>query len=186
MTCGDFCTQMVYEKMQISSTTITNGIDQDSFKAIPEIRVPNRVLVLSRKNYSDYEKISKICGEGVDFHVVDGLTQEELIKEYQKADIFLATGYPEGLPLPPLEAMLCGCVVVGFTGGGASEYMINGETALVAEDGGCDTASEQLKMILSNQELKERMRQRGMDKASTYTLENTKQMLKQFYEQVVF
>ncbi len=37
--------------------------------------------------------------------------------------IFLVTGFPEGCPLPPLEAMSCGCIPVGFNGLGGWDYM---------------------------------------------------------------
>ncbi len=35
---------------------------------------------------------------------------------------FLSFGYPEGCPLPPAEAMACGCVVIGYDGFGGREY----------------------------------------------------------------
>jgi glycosyltransferase involved in cell wall biosynthesis len=37
--------------------------------------------------------------------------------------LFLAAGFPEGCPLPPLEAMACGCVVVGYAGCGGYDYL---------------------------------------------------------------
>jgi hypothetical protein len=37
--------------------------------------------------------------------------------------IFLATGFPEGCPLPPLESMACGCLVAGFAGFGGFDSM---------------------------------------------------------------
>lgn len=187
ITCGDLCTRVVKEKMGVEAKTITNGIDQTKFKPSPTERVLNRVLVMSRKNYHDFETIRKICLEqlDVDFKIVDGLTQEELIKEYQKADIFLATGYPEGLALPPLEAMLCGCVVIGFTSGGALEYMIDGETALVAGDGDCESAASKLLQVLSDDKLKESIREKGNAKAKEYTLERTSNLLEQFYRQII-
>lgn len=37
--------------------------------------------------------------------------------------IFLATGFPEGFALPPLEAMASGCIVAGFAGRGGWDYM---------------------------------------------------------------
>jgi glycosyltransferase involved in cell wall biosynthesis len=182
ITCGTYCSEMVYKKMGIKATTITNGIDQDKFFDAPELRVEGRVLVLSRKNPHDLKKIINILKyKHVDFRIVDGLTQRELIKEYQQADVFLATGYPEGLPLPPLEAMNCGCVVVGFTGGGANEYMIDNVTALVAQDGDCSAAASKLLEILNNKKLKESIRSNGMEKAKTYSLDNTRQNLSNFY-----
>jgi glycosyltransferase involved in cell wall biosynthesis len=188
ITCGKFCTDSIRNKMGIESTTITNGIDQEKFCYKPEVRVPGRVLAMSRKKPDDLKLIIKLVedrGAKVDLHVVDGLTQAELIKEYQQADIFLATGYPEGLPLPPLEAMNCGCTVVGFTGGGADEYMIDNVTALVSEDGDCADAAKKLIAVLNDTSLKERIRKSGLDKARQYTLDNTKKLLHDFVKSVV-
>ena len=41
----------------------------------------------------------------------------------RRSHIFLATGFPEGCPLPPLEAMASGCLPVGFSGFGGWDYM---------------------------------------------------------------
>lgn len=186
ITCGDLCTEVIKEEMGIDATTIPNGIDQKSFTPDPKSRISGRVLVLSRKNHKDFEKIRDICSQtmNIDFRIVDGLTQQEIIKEYQKADIFLATGYPEGLSLPPLEAMLCGCAVVGFTGGGAREYMFDADTAMVADDGDCETAATKLLSVLNDSKLKDSLRQRGMAKASEYSLERTSRILSQFYNDI--
>lgn len=184
MTCGHFCSEMVNKKMGINATTITNGIDQQKFINKPEERIAGRVLAMSRKNLEDLEQITRLVQNNktdFDLKVVDGLTQDELIKEYQNADIFLVTGYPEGLPLPPLEAMNCGCVVIGFTGGGASEYMIHNKTALVSEDGDCSDAAKNLEAVLADVELKERLRAAGIIKAKSYTLLNTKEMLDELF-----
>ena len=116
--------------------------------------------------------------------IADGLSQDELIKEYQKADVFLVTGYPEGLPLPPIEAMNCGCAIVGFTGGGANEYMVDGVTALVSSDGDCIDAAKKLELLLTDIDLKERIRQAGHLKGKQYTLENTKSMIKSVFEKL--
>ncbi len=40
----------------------------------------------------------------------------------QNSLVFAAFGFTEGLGLPPLEAMACGCVVVGFDGLGGADY----------------------------------------------------------------
>lgn len=187
ITCGAYCSQMVSEKMEIKSTAITNGIDQEKFYNKPEVRIPGRVLALSRKNIDDLREIIKLVensGTKVDLVVADGLTQAELIEEYQKADIFLATGYPEGLPLPPLEAMNCGCATVGFTGGGAREYMIDNVTAMVSDDGDCIGAAKNLTALLNDPSLKERIRKHGSKKANRYTLENTKTQLGNFIKTI--
>jgi glycosyltransferase involved in cell wall biosynthesis len=185
ITCGEYCSEMVYKKMGIPATTITNGIDQDKFIENPELRVRGRVLALPRKNPQDLSQIIEtLVDNGIDFRTVDGLTESELIKEYQQADIFLSTGYPEGFSLPPLEAMSCGCAVVGFTGGGANEFMIDNVTALVAQDGDCSSAASKLLEILTNEQTKENIRSNGMKKAGMYTLDRTKQQLLEFYSSI--
>ena len=180
--CSDFLSRMLNNKMNIDSTVITNGVDQMRFFPDPSIRVPNRVLALSRKHPEHIDAIKQATKDlNYEFRIVDGLTESELIEEYQRADIFLATGYPEGFSLPPLEAMSCGCAVVGFSGGGGEEYMVNNDTALVSTDGDCIDAANQLERLLADKELKERIREAGLAKSKQYSLENTKVMLDDFF-----
>ena len=54
---------------------------------------------------------------------IEDRSQAEVARMLQTAHIFLCTGFPEGCPLPPLEALACGCVPVGFTGLGGWDYM---------------------------------------------------------------
>lgn len=183
ITCSRFCTEYVKEHMNIPVTTITNGIDLNLFTPADEKRIPNRILAMSRKNPEDLKSIIKLLKTvSYDIKIVDGLTQEQLIDEYQSADIFLATGYPEGFSLPPLEAMACGCVVVGFSGGAGSEFMLHNETALVAEDGDCQSVVGMLTALCDNPDEKEKIRKLGIAKSLEYSLENTKKDLENFYK----
>lgn len=183
--CSEYLCRMLKVKMNVDSHVITNGVDQEKFHPVPDIRIKNRVLALSRKNPGDLKSVIRASkGLGFKFHVVDGLSENELIKEYQKADIFLSTGYPEGFSLPPLEAMNCGCVVVGYTGGGGDEYMIDDNTALVAKDGAVDEVVLKLKVLIDNPRLKEFIRVNGVEMSKAYSLSNTMKMLKIFYQKV--
>ncbi len=51
------------------------------------------------------------------------MPHEEVGQVLRPCHIFLITGFPEGCPLPPLEAMASGCIPVGFTGLGGWDYM---------------------------------------------------------------
>lgn len=184
MTCGDYCTKQVSDIMKIPAATLTNGIDHKIFFPNEKARIPGRVLVLSRKNYQDFLKIRDSLDIPVDFRVIDGLTQQEIVKEYQQADIFLATGYPEGFGLPPLEAMSCGCVVVGFTGVGALEYMLHDDTALAAPDGDTSQAAAHLKRVLTNLDLKERLRMAGHAKSREYSLAMMESKVVNYFKQI--
>ncbi|WP_170920597.1 glycosyltransferase [Desulfacinum hydrothermale] len=50
------------------------------------------------------------------------IPQSEVARLLRESLIFLSFGYPEGFGLPAAEAMACGCIVVGFHGGGGREF----------------------------------------------------------------
>lgn len=53
---------------------------------------------------------------------VDGRPEPEVAEVLGRSAVFLSFGQHEGCPLPPLEAMACGCAVVGYHGRGGREY----------------------------------------------------------------
>lgn len=186
MSCSEYLTQMLQGEPAEKVEVVNNFIDLKSFTRDDSKRVSGRVLALPRKNHQDLRRIMKILkDDNIDFRLVDGLSQKELIKEYQAADIFLATGYPEGFGLPPLEAMACGAVVVGFTGGGASAFMIDGQTALVAADGDCVDAAEKLRRVLKSSELKSELRAAGSAAAVSYSEARTRTDLSRLFEKLI-
>lgn len=105
------------------------GIDRTIFHA-PKAKPRGKVNVayMPRKNKALAEQIRAIfdhrCGgTEVNWLPIDGLDAHGVADVLRAAHIFLATGFPEGCPLPPLEAMGCGCLPVGFTGFGGWDYM---------------------------------------------------------------
>lgn len=59
----------------------------------------------------------------VEWVALEGLDQQGVAEALRSCHVFLATGFPEGCPLPPLEAMACGCLPVGCGGFGGWDYM---------------------------------------------------------------
>ncbi len=166
---------------------ISNFIDLSVFKPDDEQRIKGRLLVMPRKRPQDLKTILNTIKSGnVDIFYADNLSEAELVLEYQKSDVFLTTGYPEGFGLPPLEAMACGCVVVGFTGGGGQEFMLNEKTALVAPDGDTDTAAEQVIKALSEEDLSKSLREQGVKIANTYSSEKTAGALSNYFNGLRF
>jgi len=105
------------------------GIDLSVFR-MPDAKPGGRVRVayMPRKNKALVEQIKAIhqhrCGGSqVDWVPIDGMDANGVAETLRASHIFLVTGFPEGCPLPPLEAMACGCLPVGFTGFGGWDYM---------------------------------------------------------------
>jgi len=175
ITCGRYITNKLKNDLNIESEIIYTPIDK-MFISNKKIRKKRRIMYLARKHIDDalYVK-NKIFYEFPEYEFI-GIKnipkREDLVREYQKSNIFLSIGYPEGFPFPPIEAMSCGCLVVGYTGGGGSEFMIDNKTAFIAEDGNIYELYEKLKkaITLSNNE-SEKIRQNAIKKAKEYNYE---------------
>jgi len=57
---------------------------------------------------------------------IKNMNEDQVAKVLRRSKIFLSFSSLEGLPLPPLEAAICGNHVIGYTGEGGKEYF-NGE-----------------------------------------------------------
>ena len=53
---------------------------------------------------------------------IDKMTESEVAATLRRSKIFLAFSELEGFGLPPVEAALCGNIVIGYTGEGSKEY----------------------------------------------------------------
>ena len=62
-------------------------------------------------------------GVNYEFAPIAGLSPDGVAEALRGCHVFLATGFPEGCPLPPLEALACGCLVAGFAGFGGFDYL---------------------------------------------------------------
>ncbi|SKA98071.1 hypothetical protein SAMN02745704_02895 [Paucidesulfovibrio gracilis DSM 16080] len=105
------------------------GIDRELF-ATPAAKPegPLRIAYMPRKNKAQARQIQDIFrSRNPDAQVrwtpVEGLDAQGVARALAQAHIFLMTGFPEGCPLPPLEAMASGCLCVGFSGYGGWDYM---------------------------------------------------------------
>jgi glycosyltransferase involved in cell wall biosynthesis len=69
---------------------------------------------------------------GLDFLAIQHATEAVVAAKMKRAGYFLATSEGEWFGLPALEAMAAGCVVVSVPTIGGSEFLRDGESALVA------------------------------------------------------
>lgn len=172
LTCSEWLDGFMVSQTQLPRTVVRNCIDTSFFVPDPQAREENRVLFLTRKHgdqgFAAVDKLPPELREKIRVVASADVPRGQLLRLYQQADVFMALGYPEGFGLPPLEAMACGCAVVGYTGGGGCVHMLEGDTALVAPDGDVVTLSQCLRRVLEDRELKERLRAGGLRKAQEF------------------
>jgi hypothetical protein len=87
-----------------------------------------QICYMPRRNADDAKQVINILGlRGAlgDFKIVqiESCSEREVGEILKESLIFLSFGHPEGFSLPPAEAMASGCIVIGYHGFGAKEFM---------------------------------------------------------------
>jgi hypothetical protein len=186
LSCSNYVSGQMATRTSLPRHVVTNGIRLGLFRPAPEKRRSNSVLYLKRKPSwpMGRDAVTLLPAELQQrLHVVElpnAQSEAGMADFYQQSDIFMATGFPEGFALPPLEAMACGCAVIGFTGGGGLEHMKDGDTALVAPDGDVPALSRALRRVLEDGALREKLRCGGMAKAGEFGIERMRRELVAF------
>lgn len=119
-----------YLSYAIPSTRIFrmhNGIDARFFYCNPQKKP--LISFMSRKLQEDSIQVINILKQrhaldGFEIVAIDNATEREVSKILRDSLFFLSFSDQEGCPLPPMEAMACGCVVIGYTGYGGDEYFL--------------------------------------------------------------
>ena len=189
ITLKGYCEDYIKQYTKVPVYSVLNGIDLKLYNCKVPQKNKNSVLILYRKNMEIIDKFLKDMPQKIkDYFVFDvkykHLHTQVLIEEYKKHDIYLTLSYPEGFSLTPLEAMACGCIVGGFTGGGGSLYMKNEETALVVEDGDINGIYKILERIIDGEEIKEKLRINSLKKVKEFSLEAMEQSLLSVFDNI--
>ncbi len=106
----------------------------------PPASKPGRVIsFMPRKMRKQATQVIRMLHErgvlsGWELRPLDGLSYAEVAEQLRATAIFLSFSDREGFGLPPAEAMACGCVVVGYAGGGGLEFFLP-ETSVLIDDG---------------------------------------------------
>jgi glycosyltransferase involved in cell wall biosynthesis len=94
-----------------------------------------------------------------EFHA--NVDQSSLAALYSGCDIYLCPSWDEGLGMPSMEAMACGAALVTYDNGGARDYAMDGETALVARRRDVDDLAAKLERMATDVALRERLAAAG-------------------------
>jgi len=121
------------------------GIDSKLFYYQPQKK--KQIAFMPRKKKEDAKQVLQILGSrgalnGYEVIPIAQKSEVETARILRESEIFLCLSTYEGSPVPPLEAMACGCVTIGYHGRGGREY-VNDQYAypVEAEDirGFCST-----------------------------------------------
>jgi glycosyltransferase involved in cell wall biosynthesis len=100
------------------------------------------------------------------------------------ADAFVTASVSEVHPLVVLEAMAAGLPVVATASPGISDTVVDGQSGLLATDGGDGVLAARMLELLGDAELRERLAKGARRTAQAYALENTADLLLRRYEEL--
>jgi glycosyltransferase involved in cell wall biosynthesis len=108
--------------------------------------------------------------------------REHLPALYSAATCFLWASLYEGFGLPPLEAMACGTPVVSSNRTSMPEVL--GEAAILVDPLQPAAMAAALKLLLSSDQLRQRLRRAGLQRAARYSWQQTAQTVLEGLERV--
>ncbi len=106
---------------------ISLGIDATLFSHQP---VKKRSLAfMPRRLPEDLGQVINILRfrgvlDDVELVPIDKMSERQVAAALRESLVFLSFSSREGFGLPPAEAMACGCIAIGYAGGGGAEYLL--------------------------------------------------------------
>jgi glycosyltransferase involved in cell wall biosynthesis len=110
------------------------------------------------------------------------VAEEDLPALYTGALAFVFPSLYEGFGLPPLEAMACGTPVVASNVSSLPEVV--GDAALLVDPYNVEELAEAMYRVLTEQELHEQLRRKGLERAQLFSWEETARKTLKVYEEV--
>ena len=87
---------------------------------------------------------------------------------YNESAIFLHTSRAEAWPLPPAEAMACGCALVATANEGVTEYAVDGSNALIVPLNDIEATASAIVRLVDDRDLRMRLARQGLHDISDY------------------
>jgi glycosyltransferase involved in cell wall biosynthesis len=116
---------------------VHNAINPLLFCYEPNKRL--RIAFMPRKNKPDVTQLLLILNcrgalDGIELSPIQGMNEAQTAQALRESLIFLSLSTHEGSPMPPLEAMACGCLTIGYDGLGGREYVNQQYAVPVAQE----------------------------------------------------
>ena len=141
--------------MGIDVALIAEFVDPARYWYDPAAKAP-QVAYLTRKDNSGallqgiltrkHDRLAKLS-----WQPLREMSEEVYAQHLRQASHFLTTTTQEGMHVSVLEAMACGCLVVGYAAVGGHDYMVGegeGQNCLLVENGNLPLLGETLERVL--------------------------------------
>ncbi len=154
----------------------------------------NLIAIMPRKGFPDALQIFNILKyrgtlRGWNVILIHDQSEEDAAKMLRKSRIFLSMLYHEGCPFPPMEAMACGCHVIGYSGRGGDEYFTEQVCRKLEPGDVCGVARAIEELIEISDSDPCRTKKQSVDASQAilakYSVENERTQLLAFWEEMI-
>jgi glycosyltransferase involved in cell wall biosynthesis len=155
-------------------------------KGFIEAYQENKNIVLNivgEGDKNEVEKVKNLSKELSNIKFLGKKTGDELIKMYQKSDIFVLTSNYDNYPNVVFEAMASGLPVVATNVGGISSQVIDKKTGYLVELNNIKELKNRILELSSNKELREKMGKLGRKRVEQeFSWEKSAEQLEKIYQ----
>ena len=122
------CVKLTFPQLIDKILRINISVNNNQFICSEEIfkNKENLITYMPRKKIDHVTKLLFILNQHLPknwkIKSIDNLRESEVVDFFKKSKIFLSFSEFEGFGLPPVEAALCGNLVIGYTGESGKEY----------------------------------------------------------------
>ncbi|MBI4341875.1 MAG: glycosyltransferase family 4 protein [Candidatus Omnitrophica bacterium] len=130
---------------------------------IPSDRRPPLVII-TEWSTDQQARLLEACARdhGVELQLIKNITDEELVRWYNRAGVVVYSAVKEPFGLVTIEAMACGAPVVGVREGGLQETISHGRTGFLVE-AAPDAIAKAIQTVLDDPALQKRMGSAGIE-----------------------
>jgi glycosyltransferase involved in cell wall biosynthesis len=111
----------------------------------------------------------------------DFVSEDDQIKLYNAAEVFIFPSLYEGFGLPPLEAMACGTPVIASHAASLPEVV--GDAAIQVDPHSPEEFCQAMHDVLTNYELRKNLRRKGLERVKQFPWEETARQTLQVYQE---
>lgn len=136
-------------------------------------RIPHRLVVAGQPRYKYQGEVDILDELGIDDRVdfLDHVPNDDLPLVYNLADCFVFPSLYESFGLVLVEAMACGCPVIGANAAAIPE--VSGGAAMLFDPLNADQLAESILRLVTEPDLRRTLVERGLARAREFTWERT-------------
>ena len=182
----DRCNTVPYV-LSVAGSDPTKNIQSliTAFSLLPDEVRTHYQLILVGDLDKQGELVRLVKQKGIERHVVYAgvVSDQQLIRYYQNAALFVFPSLYEGFGLPVLEAMACGCPVVCSNTSSLPEVV--GDAAVMVDPLNVSALADAMCHVLTNSHIHQELRKAGIERSRQFSWEQTAMQTVALYERVV-